>query len=133
MKKLLIAFLLFAYITHAQVQKEDGTWWDNNLMFKVLFENLKSEGEIWICVYDTSRQACIQNVMAPFEVRVFDQQNEEIWNSLWTGKNMELKFSKALPTAHRVEINATRPFVINKMTGTRIYQDKAMHLNFILP
>ena len=65
-------------------------------------------------------------------MRIYDAANKEIWNSLWTGKDMDMVFSKEFPSAHHLIIKATRPFVINVLTGTRIYQDKAMELKYVV-
>lgn len=133
MRKLLIALLLLAAgVAHAQVQKEDGKWWDNNLAFHVKNEQVKTKGQLEICIFDTSRDVCVENLMTSYEVRIFDATNKEIWNSLWTGKNMNMKFSKPLPTAHHVVIKAMKPFVINQLTTTRIFQDNPLELKYNL-
>lgn len=134
MMKFFIAFglILSAGFASAQVQKEDGTWWDNNLQFKVQKDLLKQFGELQICIYDSKRELCIENVVAAYEVRIYDATNKEIWNSLWTGKDMDMVFSKKFPTAHYVVIKATRPFVINVLSATRIYQDKPMELKYFV-
>ena len=45
---------------------------------------------------------------------------KEIWNSLWTGRNMDLNFERSFPEAKEILIEAGAPFVINKISGTRI-------------
>lgn len=114
----------------AQEQREDGTWWDNNLEFQVEEDLLRTLGELEICIFDGKREVCVENLMTMYEVRIFDSQNKEIWNSLWTGKNLKMKFSQPFPEANYIVIKALRPFVINKLTGTRIYQDEAMELKY---
>jgi hypothetical protein len=129
MKNVLIALsLLLAANLIAQEQREDGTWWDNNLTFQVKKDLIRQFGELEICIYDTKRGMCVENLMTRYEVIVYNSANEEIWNSLWTGKNMNMKFSKALPDASYVKIRAMKPFAINKLTGTRIYMDEPMEL-----
>ena len=131
MKQLIFVLLVFSgWLAAAQEQHEDGTWWDNNLEFKVEQDLLKKLGEIEICIYHKTNAMCVENLMTTFEIRIFDAANNEIWNSLWTGKDMYIVFSKAFPTAHHVTVRALRPFVINKLTGTRIYQDKALELKY---
>jgi hypothetical protein len=131
MKQLLLIIAMFWGVCMvAQEQHEDGTWWDNNLEFYVKQDLVKKFGELEICIYHKTNEMCIENLMTTYEIRVFDANNKEIWNSLWTGKDMYMSFSKALPTAQYLTIRALRPFVINKLTGTRIYQDKAMELKY---
>ena len=131
MRQLLIGlFLLTGFAIQAQEQHEDGTWWDNNLEFHVKQDLLKKFGELEICIYHKENEMCVENLMTTYEVRIFDANNKEIWNSLWTGKDMYMYFSEEFPTAHYIVIKALRPFVINKLTGTRIYQDKAMELKY---
>ncbi len=133
MRQFLTAFCLFTAVAlSAQTQKEDGTWWDNNLQFEIKTDILKAQGRLEICIYDSSRDLCIENLVTGYEIRIYDASNKELWNSLWTGKNMDMKFSKKFPNAQYIIIKATRPFVINILTGTRIYQDKALELKYTL-
>lgn len=129
-KHFIVIFLFIATATFAQTQKEDGTWWDNNLEFQVQVDLLKEFGELEICIFDSKREVCISNVMTSYEVRIYNAANKEIWNSLWTGKDMDMVFSKKFPDAHHVVIKALRPFVINILTGTRIYMDEPMELKY---
>lgn len=122
--------LLAAFAVNAQEQHEDGTWWDNNLEFKVKEDLLKKFGELEICIFDKKREVCVENLMTTYEIRIYDANSKEIWNSLWTGKDMYMYFSEEFPKAHYIVIKALRPFVINKLTGTRIYQDEAMELKY---
>ena len=112
----------------AQEQKDDGTWWDNNLEFIVVYENIKLLGEIEFCVFDAKRELCTEGLMTAYEVRIYDESDIEIWNSLWTGKTYDLKFKKKFPEAEGLEIIAKNNFVVNHRTGTRIYQDNPMYL-----
>lgn len=125
-----VIFVVSVFAANGQVQKEDGTWWDNNLEFNVQFDALKEKGQLAICIYDSHRDMCIENVMTSYEVRIYNAANQELWNALWTGKNMDMVFKKNFPEAAYVVIKAMRPFVVNKMTGTRIYQDQPMELKF---
>ena len=128
----MIATLFFMQNGWAQTQKADSTWWDNNLVFKVMQDQMKSRSELEICIYSTTHETCIQNLVTGFEVRIYDARGKELWNSLWTGKNKRIKFKKKFPTASYVVITATRPFVINEITTNRIYQDKPMTLKYTL-
>ncbi len=128
----LIVTVLISMNLVAQEQHEDGTWWDNNLEFKVEKDLIKQFGELEICIFDSKRELCIENLMTRYEVAIYDAANKQIWNSLWTGKDMDMKFSKALPDAHYIIIKAMKPFVINKLTGTRIHMDKPMELKYMV-
>ena len=129
-------FFVFAFFLAAQVvaqeQHEDGTWWDNNLEFQVKKDLIKQFGELEICIFDTKRELCIENLMTRYEVAIYNAANKQIWNSLWTGKDMDMKFSKEFPDAHYIIIKAMKPFVINKLTGTRIHMDKPMELKYMV-
>jgi hypothetical protein len=65
-------------------------------------------------------------------VRVYDKSGKEIWNSLWTGRTLDLKFKSPLPEAHKVLVEATSPNVVNKLSGTRIATGKPLKLEFTL-
>lgn len=125
-----ITFLMATLFTNAQEQRADGTWWDNNLEFHVKADMIKTFGELEICIWDSKREMCVENVMTTYEVRIYDANNKEIWNSMWTGKDMYMKFKKKMPNAHHLTITALRPFVINKSTTTRIYQEKPLELKY---
>jgi hypothetical protein len=128
MKLSLIAtfLMLTAFSIQAQEQKPDGTWWDNDLTFKVVDDKLKLKSELEICI--AKNETCVENLVTGFEVRIYDSAGKELWNSLWTGSNKRIKFKKKFPQASYVVIKATRPFVINQLTTNRIYQDKPMEL-----
>ena len=129
----LVAFTsLFSGSVLAQVQKEDGTWWDNNLVFEVLYEDLDSAGELMICIKNTVADKCIENLTAGFQVIIYGSGDKEIWTSLWTGRNLDFKFKKPFPAATYIIIKANKNFVVNSMTGTRIYQDEPLELKYIL-
>jgi hypothetical protein len=125
-------FIFFAFEIAAQEMRADSTWWDNNLQFKVMRDQMRSRSELEICIYHTTRGACIENLVTGFEVRIYDAAGKELWNSLWTGKNKNIKFKKKFPTASYVVIKATRPFVINELSTNRIYQDKPLELKYKL-
>lgn len=128
----LVLSLVISANLWAQEQREDGTWWDNNLEFQVEKDLIKQFGELEICIFDSKRELCVENLMTRYEVRIYNAANEEIWNSLWSGKNMNMTFSKELPDASYIIIKAMKPFVINKLTGTRIHMDKPMELKYVV-
>ena len=126
-----LTVLLFKSAT-AQVQKEDGTWWDNNLAFDVLYENLDSTGELMICIKNTEADRCIENLTTGFQVNIYGSGDKEIWTSLWTGRSLDFKFKKPFPEATYIIIKANKNYVVNSMTGTRIYQDEPLELKYQL-
>lgn len=114
-----------------QEQRGDKLY-DNNLVFKVVEDLVVRRGILEICIYDTKREICVENLITGYEVRVYDKNDQEIWNSLWTGRNKRMKFKNPIKEAHYVIIKANRPLVINVLTGTRIYQDQPMELKFFV-
>lgn len=134
MKGLALTILtsLFFLSAQAQVKKADGTWWDNNLAFDVLYENLDSTGELMICILNTEAEKCIENLTTGFQVSIYGRNDKELTNSLWTGKNMYIKFKTPFPEAEYIVIKANKNYVVNTMTGTRIYQDEPIEFKYIL-
>ncbi len=114
-----------------QEQRGD-TLYDNNLVFKVVEDMIVRRGILEICIYDSKREICVENLITGYEIRVYDRNGQEIWNSLWTGRNKRMKFKNPIREAHYVVIKANRPLVINVLTGTRIYQDQPMELKFFV-
>lgn len=131
MKKLLLFLVLMPVLMVAQEQRGDKLY-DNNLTFLVVEDLIVRRGLLEICIYDTKRDICVENLITGYEVRVFDRNDQEVWNSLWTGKNKRMKFKNPIRNAHYVIIKANGPLVINVLTGTRIYQDKPMELKFFV-
>jgi len=128
---ILIIFSFWAGNAIAQTKVGDR-WIDNNLGIRVEKESVRKRGELTICIYSTETNACIENLFTAFETRIFDDTGKEIWSALWMGQKKTVTFSKALSEAHKVVITATQPFVINIMTGTRIYQEKEITVEHIL-
>ena len=134
MRLLLLSALtcLFGSSMQAQVQKEDGTWWDNNLEFEVLYENLDSNGQLVLCIKNVKVDRCIENLTTGFQVNIYDSGDKELWTSLWTGRSLDFKFKKSFPEAIYIIIKANKNYVVNSMTGTRIYQDEPLELRYTL-
>ncbi len=134
MRLLLLSALtcLFGSSMQAQVQKEDGTWWDNNLEFEVLHENLDSNGQLVLCIKNVEVDRCIENLTTGFQVNIYDSGDKELWTSLWTGRSLDFKFKKSFPEAIYIIIKANKNYVVNSMTGTRIYQDEPLELRYTL-
>lgn len=129
----LVILMLSGFKSMAQEKREDGTWWDNGLRFELIYEDIRRGGALEFCIYQSEHDRCIYNLSTAFEVRIFDGAGKEIWNSLWTGKTTEVKFKKGFKEAGSFEIKAINAFVINTSTGTRIYQDKPLTLNYNIP
>ena len=129
----LVCFLAFGTSGLLAQEEVDGKWVDNNLELVLIQESIRTDGRLTYCIGQIDQERCVENVFTGMEIRVFDSSGKEIWNGLWTGKEKSIRFRKALPEAHRLEFRATRSFVINWMTGTRIHQDEPMKMTYYLP
>jgi hypothetical protein len=131
MKTLLIAFALLCSLgAGAQTKLADGSWQDLGLELGLRAEAIRESGVLRLCVAKEGQ--CIENLTLGFMVRVYDKAGKEIWNSLWTGRTLDLKFKSPLPEAHKVWVEATSPNVVNKLSGTRIATGKPLKLEFTL-
>ena len=126
-----LMFGMLAVHALAQVQK-DGKWYDDNLQFVVVDENLAGDGTLSWCIEQKKEGRCVENLSTAFEMMVYDASGKELVKSLWIRNQKTIKLKKPLPTAHRVVIKATHASVINTLTGTRIYQTAPLELEFIL-
>jgi hypothetical protein len=121
MKQVFLTFcLLCGWASAAQTRLPDGTWEDRGLAFLLLDESVRNDDQ------------CIQNLTVGFTVRVFDRAGKEIWNSVWTGRTMDIQFSKPLPQAARLEIEASGNFVVNRTTANRISTREPLTLSVSL-
>tara|TARA_B100000780_G_scaffold278827_1_gene253870 strand:- start:4604 stop:5002 length:399 start_codon:yes stop_codon:yes gene_type:complete len=125
-KCLFYIFILSGFNLFSQTQLENGEWEDKYLSFKISQESIRENGSINLCISKDS--ICIENLIVGFTVRLIDFKGVQISNSLWTGKNMEIEFKKAFPEAIEILVEAGAPFVINKITGTRISTGKPLSL-----
>ncbi len=107
-------------------EKVGDRWVDNNLSFYVVNESIKKDGKLTICVFDTTRDACIENLQTGFELKVYDASDEMIWEGIGSGRTKQVTLPTALPKASYITIKAFKPYVTNKRTGNLIYQDKAI-------
>ena len=129
MKTLLIAFALLCSLgSGAQTKLADGSWQDLGLELGLRAEAIRESGVLRLCVAKEGQ--CIENLTLGFMVRVYDKAGKEIWNSLWTGRTLDITFKKPLPEAHKVWIEATSASVVNKLSGTRIATGKPLKLEF---
>ncbi len=126
----LVLFTTLSSMAIAQTEI-DGKYYDNNLRFYVVEENVKRTGLLDICIADENNR-CVENLMTGYEVWAYDQSGKVIWKSIWSGQKMRMTFKQKIPNAHSIEIKARAPFVVNKLTTTRIYQDSPMELRYTL-
>lgn len=131
MKKIwtILAFLACTSVW-GQVQHEDGTWHDDSLTFVVLSEQIAKYGELEICIYHIGQEMCIDNLVTPFEVLIYNSNDNLLWNSMWTGMQTDLVFRKGFPSAAYIIIRAKRDYVININSGTRIYTGEPLELKY---
>ena len=126
-----LALLLLAVPAWAQTRGADGKWYDSNLTLQVVEETVREEGAFTLCVAQKKEGRCVENLLTRFVVRVFNAAGAEIWNGTYTGMVPYVVFKKALPTAARMEIVAQKNFVINVMTGTRIYTEQPLRTTYV--
>jgi hypothetical protein len=132
MYKLLIAMLFFGTLHTVTAQELiDGVYYDNNLRFFIVEENIKRTGELEICIANEDNM-CVENVFVGYTVHVLNQSGEIIWKSIWSGQNMRMKFKQKLPEAHSIHIKARSPHVMNKLSTSKIHQDKPLELRYTL-
>ena len=116
----------------AQNKGSDGRWIDHDLTLQVEEQAIQTHGTFTVCVAKKSSGLCIQNLLTPFSVKVYDDKGKEIWNGLYTGMVPFIEFKKALPHASRLDLVSGRDFVINVLTGTRIYTGKPLKISISL-
>ncbi len=105
---------------------------DNDLSFYVVSEQMRKYGEIEVCVFSDKMNMCVGNLTTSFEIHIFDANDQLIAKSIWLGMNLNIKFKKNYPKAKYVLIKAVKPFVINKTSGRKIYQDEPLSGKFML-
>lgn len=132
----LLLFIPFAGWSQVTPEKSPSTDTakivDNELSFFVVSEQMRKYGEIEVCVFSDKMQMCVGNLTTSFEIHIFDANDQLIAKSIWLGMNLNLKFKKNYPKASYVVIKAVKPFVINKTSGRKIYQDEPLSGKFKL-
>ena len=128
---LTLTFAVLSWGLVAQVQK-DGKWYDDNLQFVVVDENLAGEGTLTWCIEQKTEGRCVENLSTAFEMMIYDASGKELVKSLWIRNQKTIKLKQPQPKAHRVVIRATHASVINTITGTRIHQSAPLELEFVL-
>lgn len=132
MKKLQSALfvLLFCALGHNAFsqQKVGDQWVDNNLSFKVVEDNVHRDGSFTICIINKEKDLCIENLQTGFKVKVLDGNKNELWEGIATGRSSTIKLPKKFDKAVYLSIEAFKPYVTNKLTRTRIHQDKPISI-----
>ncbi|PTM05559.1 MAG: hypothetical protein DA405_03375 [Bacteroidetes bacterium] len=128
-----IFFIAFWSLNLSAQELVDGRWVDDNLQFIVLEQYLKDKGEIYICLSDSAGEVCIENLVSGYELKVFDAQNKLLWEGFASGRRKGVKLPQAYPQARYVALKAFKPWVVNRRTGNKIHQAKAIELKYTLP
>lgn len=127
-----LLLVLISFSMGAQpVQQSDNRLVDNNLKFKVISERVHTRGMMEVCISDTSDN-CIDNLLSGFVVRIYDAEGNEIWAGKTAGRDEMLRFPKPMPEASWITFTAFKPYVLNRITGTRIYQDQPIETKYVL-
>lgn len=132
---LLILTVLFLGLTShlAMGQKKEGNRWvDNNLTIWVIRDQIKKKGQFYYCVADTSRDRCIVNLTTGVHVQVYNKNDNLLWKGRATGRTSGLKLPEQLPQAEYLTIKAFDSYVINKSTGTHIYQKEPIRIKYYI-
>ena len=133
MKNYLLIFCIALMSTTLSAQEKiNGRWVDNNLTIWLEEDQVRSQGVLYYCVADTSRGVCIQNLSTGFELKLYDAQGQMIYEGFASGRRRGVKLPQAFPKAYEVEIIAFQPFVVNKSTASRIYQDERIRVKYKL-
>ena len=131
MTKVLTVIILFtATQAFSQTKLSDGSWEDKDLSFAIMQEEIKQKGYLELCIQKNGM--CIDNLTIGFTIIILDGAGKEIWSSLWTGKNMRIKFERSFLEAEKIIVEAGAPFVINNLTGTRIKTGNRLKIEKLL-
>ncbi|MFM1884432.1 MAG: hypothetical protein RL168_616 [Bacteroidota bacterium] len=131
MKNLLTTcLLLIGSMAWAQTRLPNGTWEDTSLEFVLLEESIQTDGALSLCI--AKENECITNLTVGFTVRVYNQAGKEIWNSVWSGRTMDIRFKNPLPTAAKIVVEASGDFVVNTTTANRISTRQPLKLTYSL-
>lgn len=125
----ILLLLMGACVSVSAQQKQGDRWVDNNLTFKIISERVQQRGMMKVCIADTSNE-CIQNLISGFVVRIFDDNNQQLWAGKSAGREEMIRFPAAMPKAKYLVLKAFKPYVLNRATGTRIHQDEPMELKY---
>ena len=109
-KILTIIILITATQAFSQTKLSDGSWEDKNLSFAIIQEEVKQNGYLELCIEKNG--ICVENLTIGFTIIILDSAGKEIWNSLWTGKNMRIKFEKSFLEDEKIIVEAWGIFVM---------------------
>ncbi len=129
---IIFSILFLSHINLFSQQKIGEKWIDNNLQISVQKEAVKTLGYLTFCIMDTTENFCVENLQTGLEVHVYNEKDEKIYAGKTTGRIPDLKFPEPMPAAHYVVLKAFKPWVTNKLTGTRIHQDEPLELKYFL-
>ncbi len=125
-----VGLLVLGTWAWAQTRLPNGTWEDTSLEFVLLEESIQTDGALSLCI--AKQDECITNLTVGFTVRVYNQAGKEIWNSVWSGRTMDIRFKNPLPAAHKVVVEASGDFVVNTTTANRISTGQPLKLTYVL-
>ena len=131
MRKILtIIILITTNQAITQTKLSDGGWEDKTFNNATIQEEVKQNGYLELCIQKNG--ICIENLTIGFTIIILDGAGKEIWSSLWTGKNMRIKFERSFLEAEKIIVEAGAPFVINNLTGTRIKTGNRLKIEKLL-
>src|SRR5210317_1806015 len=90
----------------------NGRWLDDNLTLWIEKDEIRSKGELYYCIADTSRGTCIQNLSSGFELKLYDGSGKLIYEGFASGRRRGVKLPKPYPQAREVALKAFKPWVI---------------------
>lgn len=133
LKLVFITFLSlwFAHSLWAQ-QKVGDRWVDDGLQLVVVDDQLKASGSFSICIQDTVNDFCIENLTTGVTVWVYSASDEILWEGIASGRTPRLVLPRSMPDAHYLVVEAFKPFVINKLTATRIHQSEPLRTKYYI-
>lgn len=127
-----LLFIMFSLMMSAQSEPDSNERLvDNSLYFKVISERVHTRGMMEVCISDSTGN-CIANLLSGYVVRVYNAQGEEIWAGKTAGREEMLRFPTPMPEAEYLTFTAFKPYVLNRITGARIYQDKPIQTKFTI-
>lgn len=127
---IILCTFIFSAAAFAQ-SKVGDKWVDNNLTIKVIDDDIKSRGEFYICIADTSRGGpCIENLVTGVEVKIYNAADELLWEGIASGRVKGMKLPAPMPQASYLWIRTFKPYVVNKTSGNYIYQDKHINVRY---
>jgi hypothetical protein len=133
--RLSLSIFVIAFLSMSLSAQElvNGRWVDDGLQFKVLEQFVKTKGEIYICLSDSTGEVCIENLVSGYELKIYNGQGKLLWEGFGSGRRKGVKLPSAYPQAKYFTITAFKPWVVNKRTGNKIHQAKAIELKYTLP